>query len=88
MLSDRPPIRILHAIGIFDANILERRVMNLTRRDAEVRGLRRVAIVAACVAIGAATCVSALALRMQVSADKATEQGDGDVKLSVIPVVA
>jgi TonB family protein len=66
MLSDRPPTRILHAIGIFDANTFERRVMNLTKRSAEVRGVRRFAIVAACVAIGAATCVSALALRMGV----------------------
>jgi TonB family protein len=67
MLSDRPPIRVLHAIGIFDANILERRVMNLTRRDSEVRGFGRVAVVAACVAIAAATYVSATALRMEVS---------------------
>jgi TonB family protein len=66
MLSDRPPARVLHAIGIFDANTLERRVMNLTKRSGEVRGVRRLAIVAACVAIGATTCVSALALRMGV----------------------
>lgn len=42
--------------------------MNLTKRDAEVLGLRRVAIVAACVVIAAVTCVSAVALRMGVSA--------------------
>ena len=70
MLSDRPPTRILHAIGIFDANTFERRVMNLTKRSREVRGVRRVAMVAACVAIGAATCVSALALRMGVGTDQ------------------
>jgi TonB family protein len=70
MLSDRPPTRILHAIGIFDANTFERRVMNLTKRSGEVRGVRRLAMVAACVAIGAATCVSALALRMGVGTDQ------------------
>ncbi len=70
MLSDRPPTRILHAIGIFDANTFERRVMNLTKRSAEVRGVRRWAMVAVCVAIGAATCVSALALRMGVGTDQ------------------
>jgi TonB family protein len=70
MLSDRPPSRVLHAIGIFDANTFERRVMNLTKRSAEVRGVRRLAMVAACVAIGAATCVSALALRMGVGTDQ------------------
>ena len=74
MLSDRPPTRILHAIGIFDANTFERRVMNLTNRSAEVRGVRRFAMVAACVVIGAATCVSALALRMGVTAGAAQNQ--------------
>jgi TonB family protein len=68
MLSDRPPTRILHAIGIFDANTFERRVMNLTKRSAEVRGVRRFAILTACVVIGTTTCVSALALRMGVAA--------------------
>jgi TonB family protein len=68
MLSDRAPVRVLHAIGIFDANIFERRIMNLTRRDVRVSGLRRVAIAVACAAIGAVTCVSAMALRMEVSA--------------------
>ena len=42
--------------------------MNLTKRSAELRGVRRWSMVAACVAIGAATCVSALALRMGVAA--------------------
>jgi TonB family protein len=74
MLSDRQPARVLHAIGIFDANIFERRVMNLTRREVRVSGVRLVAIAAACVAIGAMTCVSATALRMEVSA--ATVQND------------
>ncbi|HXC96357.1 MAG TPA: M56 family metallopeptidase [Edaphobacter sp.] len=81
ILSDRPPARILHAIGIFDANIFERRIMNLTKREKEVRGLWRVAIVAACVAIGAATCVSALALRMEVSGQ--TDQDKSPTALSV-----
>jgi bla regulator protein blaR1 len=81
MLSDRPPTRILHAIGIFDANTFERRVMNLTKRSAEVRGVRRWAMVAACVAIGAATCVSALALRMGVAAGAG--QDKTPTKLSV-----
>jgi len=83
MLSDRPPTRILHAIGIFDANTFERRVMNLTKRSAEVRGVRRFAMVAACVAIGAVTCVSALALRMGV----VTDQNQTPKALAVSPSV-
>ncbi len=83
MLSDRRPAGVLHAIGIFDANIFERRVMNLTRRDVRVSGARRVAIAAACVVIGAVTCVSAMALRMEVSA--ATVQSDDAKGKSVAP---
>jgi TonB family protein len=68
MLSDRTPARTLHAIGIFDANIFERRVMNLTQKNAEVRGARRFVIAAACGVIALATAASALALRMNVAA--------------------
>jgi len=42
--------------------------MNLTERRVEVRGMRRAAIAVACVAMGVATCVSAAALRVEVSA--------------------
>jgi TonB family protein len=82
MLSDRPPTKILHAIGIFDANTFERRVMNLTNRSAEVRGGRRFAMVAACVVIGAATCVSALALRIGVTAGSAQSQAPKALSVS------
>jgi TonB family protein len=74
MLSNRTPARILHAIGIFDANNFERRVMNLTRKQRETRGVRRFVIVAACAVIALAACGSALALRMEV-ADPGTPKG-------------
>jgi TonB family protein len=64
------PARTFHAIGIFDANSLERRVMNLIGRKQTTGWAPRAAMLAACVAIGAATCASALALRMNVSAEK------------------
>jgi TonB family protein len=67
MLSDRRSPQILHAIGILDANIFERRVMNLTRKSLEVSGMRRLAIAAACTLVAVATCTSALALRMDVN---------------------
>ena len=57
-----------HTIGIFDANAFERRLMNLTEKHKEIRGVRRVAAVAACAALGLATCGSALALGMHVDA--------------------
>jgi TonB family protein len=67
MLSDRKAPRILHAIGILDANIFERRVMHLTRRSLEVTSARRFALVAACALLAIATCTSALALRLDVT---------------------
>jgi TonB family protein len=67
-LTQKAPARTLHAIGIFDANIFERRVMNLTENRIELRGVRRFATAAMCVLLGLGTCASALALRMGVSA--------------------
>ena len=67
MLSDRAAPRILHAIGIFDANIFERRVMNLTRKSLEIGHGRKFAIIGACALVACVTCASALALRMDVT---------------------
>jgi len=66
MLSDRRAPRILHAIGILDANIFERRVMYLTTKHFELKGARRLAVVAGCAMLALAACTSALALRMDV----------------------
>jgi len=68
MLSDGKTPRILHAIGILDANIFERRVMYLTRRSLELTGARRLGIAVACALVALITCTSALALRMDVKA--------------------
>lgn len=63
-----------HAIGIFDANGFERRLMSLTGKQNEVRGVRRLVMVAACVMLGIGTCVSAIAFEMPVNA--ASTEGD------------
>ena len=68
MLSANPAPKILHAIGILDANIFERRVMHLTRKSNEATGGRRFSLAAGCVLLALATCASALALRMDVKA--------------------
>lgn len=57
-----------HTIGIFDTNVFGRRVMKLTEKQKEIRGVWRVAMVAGCVALGLATCGSALALGMHANA--------------------
>jgi TonB family protein len=66
-----------HAIGIFDANsfasgadsfaAFERRVMKLTEKQREVRGVRRVAMATLSVALAFGACGTALALRLQVA---------------------
>ena len=68
LLVKATPDKTLHAIGIFDANIFERRVMNLTQKHFEIHGVRRFTMAAACVAMGIATCASALTLRMNLAA--------------------
>ena len=68
--------RTPHTIGIFDANAFERRLMNLTEKHKEIRGLRRVAMVVACAALGLATCGSALALGMHVNAASTSDTSD------------
>jgi TonB family protein len=57
----------LHAIGIFDANDLERRIMKLTRKSHEFVGARRMAAIAACSLAALAVCTSALALHIEPS---------------------
>jgi TonB family protein len=81
------PVRTPHAIGIFDANTFERRLMKLTQQPTQIRGSRRFALVAACAALGLATCASALALRLSVnglptSTDKNSSQSANSVNVS------
>ncbi len=66
MLSNRMAAENLHAIGIFDANVFERRIMNLTRKHFEIRRPQRLAIAIVCGALAVATCTSAMAFRMDV----------------------
>jgi len=63
-LTGRQRTTNLHAIGIFDANNFERRVMRLTEKQMEVRKVRRIVVLTACLALGAGTFASALAFRM------------------------
>jgi TonB family protein len=63
--AQRP--KTLHAIGILDANTFERRVMRLTTRSETGLGLR-LTVAAVCLAAGAATCASAMTLRLEVAA--------------------
>ena len=50
--------------------------MNLTEKTKEIQGMRRMAIVAACAALGLATCGTALALGMHVNAASAGDNSN------------
>jgi TonB family protein len=66
-LTTRKQPATLHAIGIFDANLFERRIMKLTRNSKDIQGIRRYAIVAACALAAGVLCASAMALRVSVA---------------------
>jgi TonB family protein len=66
MLARTTQPKFLHAIGFLDANIFERRIMQLTRTKLEVGLFRRSLIAAACALLAIGTCASAVALRMDV----------------------
>ena len=78
-----------HAIGILDANVLERRVMTLNRKSTLAATSRCASIVAA-VILGAATCASAMSLRLEVPAyaisapasAASTQQSNGPVRIA------
>jgi TonB family protein len=73
-----------HAIGIFDANTFERRLMRLTEKQSKLGTTRRVATAVACIALSLGTCVTAWALRMQV--DAATASGSSNAAQSSAPL--
>jgi len=66
LLLQGRPVRVPQAIGIFDSNILERRLMKLTETKKRVGRGRRVILAGACVVLGLATAGSAVALRLSV----------------------
>jgi TonB family protein len=72
LLVEGAPDKTLHAIGIFDANSFERRVMRLSEVRVEMRGTRRLLTASVCGVVGLVTCASALGLRMELSAPAPT----------------
>ncbi|MFT4111927.1 M56 family metallopeptidase [Silvibacterium sp.] len=68
VLLEGMPLPVPHAIGLFDANVLERRLMKLTAKQGEMRGARRLAVMLACATVGVGVCGSALAMGMHVNA--------------------
>jgi TonB family protein len=70
LISTQAPNQTLHAIGIFDANIFERRIMQLIQKPAQVKRSQRIAILAATMFLALATGFSALALHTTVAPEE------------------
>jgi TonB family protein len=68
MLTSRMSDTASQAVGIFDSNGFERRILNLTEKSVEIRGTKRAVILTSCGALAMATCASALTLRVNVEA--------------------
>jgi TonB family protein len=69
MLLEGGPVRVPQAIGVFDTNTLERRLMKLTEKRTQIGSLRRYVSLGACLALGIATAGSAFALRVAVDSN-------------------
>jgi len=87
MVAHGAPARTLHAIGIFDANSFERRVMNLTKSRIEVKRMQRIGIAAACAVVAMATCATALALRLEIGPRVNAVSANGESGTSENPKV-
>ena len=74
-LLQRQPNRSFHAVGIFDANIFERRIMSLTSRNPAIKTPRRLLTLAACALIAVATCGSAMALHVNIGTQEQDTAG-------------
>lgn len=72
-IVERSPRPNLYAIGVFDANPLEERVMRLTERH--VQGARRLLMAALCMAVGVGTVATAAELRVRVEAQTGAVDG-------------
>jgi len=75
LLLEGKPLGVPHALGVFDANTLERRLMKLTETRKNPGRLRRWTAFGACIVLGVAAASTVIALRFDVVAaasDKAT----------------
>jgi TonB family protein len=85
MLLKGKSLGIPHAIGVFDTNTLERRLMKLTETKKVMGRVRRWAALGACIALGLAAASTMVMVRFDVAAattDKGTAQNTAPVSVS------
>jgi len=78
-----PPLTTPHALGIFDTAVFERRLMRLTEHPLPLNRARRSLLLAACAALGLATCGSALAFGLHPAAIPAAAPAPKKIKVFV-----
>lgn len=74
LLLQGKPLGVPHAIGVFDADTLERRLMRLTETTRQMGRVRRWATLTASVLLGIAAASTAISLRFDVVAAAADKQ--------------
>lgn len=77
LLVGTPPANTPHALGIYSANSLERRLMRLKRTPLQAGMGRRAGSLVVCAALGLGTCAAALALGMRGEEVRASEHSKG-----------
>jgi TonB family protein len=82
MMSERSTANTLHAIGIFDANILEKRIMNLAKKKRHLDQKVKMTLLAAGVLIFGYTCCAAFAFTVDVE-----QQPNGAVQSPTNPTL-
>ena len=73
LLLQGKTLAVPHAIGVFDANTLERRLMKLTESKKQVGRVRRLATLGACAVLGIAAASTMVALRFDVAVSAADD---------------
>jgi TonB family protein len=79
-LAAHPALRPIEAMGIYDSNIFERRIVNLMRKTEEVSWMRRAASVAGCAVLALAASYTAMALQTKVNPPGEAKNGVPAVK--------
>lgn len=79
-LAARPALRPVVAMGIYDSNIFERRIVNLMRKAEVVSWKRRVAAAAGCAVLALGASYTAMALQANVNPAGEPQTGAPEVK--------
>lgn len=78
-LAAHPALQPIEAMGMYDSNIFERRIVNLMRKAEEVSWMRRTASVVGCAVLALAASYTAMALQTNVNPPGEAAKNDAPV---------